>query len=185
MDSDRALDDLKAIRQIMERTRRATGRYGGWFGVLWGSIWFVGFLGSQFLPDEVAGWLWLGLDTFGTACSIWLGVHIGRHGAVRSPVWRSVLFWFLALIVFDGLLMWLFDLNTGRDIALLIILTIALSSFQFGLFTSWKLSVIGALMTALAAGAAVLLPNYFHLVMAFLGGGLMVGSGVWFVRHGE
>nr|HID12202.1 hypothetical protein [Anaerolineae bacterium] len=185
MDSDRALDDLKAIRQIMERTRRATGGYGGWIMVLWGVVWFIGFLGTQFLPDEVIGWLWLVLNTIGAAGTVWLGVRMGRRGGVYSPIWRPILLWWLALGVFDVLLVWLFGLGSGLDLALLIILTIALGYFQFGLFTHWVISGIGALIAALSVGAAVLLPEYFYLAMAILGGGLLVESGLWFVRHEE
>jgi hypothetical protein len=123
MEPDRALDDLKAIRQIMERTRRATGGYGGWYMVLWGAVWFVGFLGTQFLPDEAVAWLWPVLDVIGAAGSVWLGVRMGRRGGVYSPIWRPMLLYWLALIVFDGLLFWLLGLDPGPDLALLITLT--------------------------------------------------------------
>lgn len=183
MEPDRALDDLKAIRQIMESTRRATGGYGGWFGVLWGAVWFVGFLGTQFLPNETIAWLWPVLNVIGAAGSIWLGVRMGRHGGVYSPIWRPILIWWLALVVFDVLLVWLFHLYTGRDLTLLIVLTVALSYFQIGLFTHWAICGVGALIAALAVGVALLLPDYLYLAMAFLGGGLLAGSGLWFVHH--
>ena len=43
MDQNQAIDDLKAIRQIMDRARRTSGGGGGWFMVLWGIILFIGF----------------------------------------------------------------------------------------------------------------------------------------------
>jgi len=183
MEPDRALDDLKAIRQVMERTRRATGGHGGWFMVLWGAVWFVGFLGNQFLPQEASGWLWLVLDVAGAVGSIWLGVRMGHRGGVRSSIWQPILLWWLVLVAFDGLLVWLFHLDAGPDLALLITLTMALGYVQFGLFTHWAISVIGALIAALAVGAALLLPEYFCLAQAILGGGLLMGSGLWLVHH--
>jgi hypothetical protein len=185
MDSNRAVDDLKVIRNIMERTRRTAGGYSGWFMVLWGAIWFVGFLGNQFLPAEAVGWLWLGLTGLGGVSSGWIGVRISRRSRVRSPVWRPIVLSFVALFVFVVLIAWLFDLNTSRDIALLIVLTVALSYAQLGFFTHWAISLIGALLAVLVVGASILMPGYFFLVMAFLSGGLLVGSGLWFVRQEE
>ena len=185
MNSDRASDDLKTIRQIMERTRRGGGKTGGWYLILWGAIWFVGFLGTQFLPDETVAWLWPVLNILGAAISVWLGVRMGRRGGVRSTIWQFTLLYWLALLVFDGLLFWLLDLDPGPDLGLLITLTFALGYFQFGLFIHWAISGIGVLIAALAVGAAVLLPDYFCLTLAVLGGGLLMGSGLWLVRSGE
>ena len=164
--------------------RRTAGGHGGWYQVLWGAIWFVGFLTNQFLSSHIiAGWLWVGLDTIGIAGSVWLTLRTIRRGEVRSTIWRLILAWWLALTVFYGVLYWRFDLDpSGNDPTLLLILTIALGYFMIGLFTSWRISAVGALIAALAVGADVLLPDYFNLAMAFLGGGLLLGSGLWFVR---
>ena len=184
MEPDRALDDLKIIRRMMERTRREMGGYGGWhIMVLWGTIWFFGFLGTQFLPDAILAWLWPGLCTLGAAVSVWLGVRMGRQGGVHSSIWRLILLWWLPLIVFAVLVAWLFRLNDGRDLTLLIVLTVAVGYFQTGVFTYWVISGIGTLIAASAVGAAVLAPEYFFLVMALAGGGGLIGSGLWFIYH--
>jgi len=151
--------------------------------ILWGAIWFVGFLGNQFLPDETAGLLWFGLNILGAAISVWLGVRSGRQGGVRSTAWRPILLWWLALFIFDVLMVWLFQLHTGRDLTLLITLTVALGFVLFGLFVYWVISAVGVLVAVLVVGAVVLLPDYLYLAMAFLGGGLLMGRGVWFVRR--
>ena len=185
MNSDRALDDLRVIRQVMERTRRATGRQGGWFMVLWGAVWFVGFLGNQFLPAENAGILWAVADIAGDIGSIWIAARSRRQQRLSSTIWRPLLFWFISLLVFDGLLIWLFDLQPGRDIAVLILLTIALNFVQIGVFATWKLSLIGLLIAALTVGSVLLFPAYFNLIMAFLGGGLLIVSGFRALRREE
>lgn len=184
MDSNRASDDLKIIRQMMERTRRESGEHGGWhIMVLWGAVWFFGFLGTQFLPDEVIAWLWPVLCILGAAVSVWLGVRVGRRGGVHSSVWRLILLWWSPLFVLDVLLIWLFRLYDGRDLTLLIVLTVAVGYFQVGIFSHWTISGIGTLIAALAVGTAVLLPEYLFLAMAFLGGGGLIGCGLWFIRH--
>jgi hypothetical protein len=180
MDSIRAADDLRVIRQVMDRTRRAAGRHGGWFGVLWGAIWVVGFLSNQYLPEDTAGWLWMVLDIGGGVASALIGARIARSG-VRSPLWARILLFFLALAVFDGLLVWLLGLRGMREVALLITLTVALASVQVGLFTSGPFTTIGLLVAAVAVGAIALVPGYFYLAMAGLGGLLMLG-GLWVVR---
>ena len=185
MGSNNVSDDLKAIRQIMERSSRAVGGSGGWFMVLWGSIWFVGFLGNQFLPADTAGYVWMGLSCLGAVASILIGIRLGRQTRVRSTVWRPITLGFLALIVFVLLLVWLFDLNSARDISLLIVLTISLCYVLIGLFTRGGTALIGVMLAAVTVGLAVLLPDYFFLAMAFLSGGLLIGSGLLFVRREE
>ena len=87
------------------------------------------------------------------------------------------------MVVFVGLVVWLFGLRTTREIALLIVLTVALTYVQVGLFSHWAISVVGVALAALAVGAVVLVPDYFFVAMAFLSGGLLIGSGMWFIRH--
>jgi len=76
MDQHQAMDDLKAIRQIMGRVRRTSGGGGGWFMVLWGVILLIGFSGSQFLSDVYVGGMWAVLNVSGMAISVWLGIRM-------------------------------------------------------------------------------------------------------------
>jgi hypothetical protein len=185
MYSNSASDDLKAIRQIMERTSREASGSGGWFMVLWGCIWFFGFLGNQFLPANTAGYVWMGLTAVGTAGSLWIGVRLSRYTRVRSTVWRPITLGFIALFAFVLLIAWLFRLSSTRDISLLIVLTIALCYVLVGLFTHGGSAIVGVILAALTVGAVVLLPNFFFLAMAFLSGGLLIASGLLYVRRKE
>lgn len=183
MDAGSSSDDLKTIRAIMERTRRTAGGYGGWFMVLWGVIWFVGFLGNQFVPGRLLGWFWLGLTSLGSVASAVIGARTGRRAGVRSPVWRPIVLWLVAMVAFVGLIAWQLRLRTTRDVALLIVLTVALTYVQVGLFSHWSIIVVGAVLAALTVAVELLVPDYFFVVMAFLSGGLLVASGLWFVRQ--
>jgi len=188
MEPNHAMDDLRVIRQVMERTHRAAGGHGGWFMVLWGTIWLLGFLGThfipQFLPPQAINWMWAALNLIGVAGSIWLGTRPHRQGGVRYSIWTAILLWWIALAVFDLLLIWLFGLRDS-DVGLLILLTIALGYFQFGLFTHWFISVVGIFIAVISVGSALLIPDYFGLTMAFLGGGALIVTGLWFVRQGK
>jgi len=185
-----AIDDLKAIRQIMERARRASDGFGGWFMVLWGVIWFLGFTGTHILlylqREDAINWLWTPLNAFGVLGSVWLGIRMAQRARTKSSsLWTSILFWWLALAAFDSVLIWQLHLYTsGLHMALLIVLTIALGYIQFGLFTHWSISVIGLFLGLLAVVLATWLPAYFNLGFAVLGGGALIGGGLWILRYG-
>jgi len=185
-----AMDDLKAIREIMERARRTSDGFGGWFMVLWGVIWFLGFTGTHILlhlqREQASNWLWALLDSLGILGSIYLGIRMARRARTRSStLWGSILLWWLSLAAFDGALIWKFQLYTnGLHMALLIVLTIALGYVQFGLFTHWSISVIGLFLGLLAVVLATWLPAYFNLGIAVLGGGALIGGGLWTLRYG-
>ncbi len=153
--------------------------------LLWGIVWLIGFLGSQFLPDTAGNWTWAVLDTLGVLGSFWLVWRERRHGRVRSSIGKIVTLWWLALFAFDVLLIGLLHIQDGRDVAMLIILTIALGYVQFGLFTHWSISVIGATLALLTVLAALFLSDYFYAVVAVLGSALLIGSGIRALKQGR
>ena len=182
MNEKQALNDLKIIRQIMDRTRQSTSGNGGWLAVVGGLMWLFGFLGQQFLPEHLVGWAWLVVNTTGILAIAWLWVRLTRQGHVSSPVMRSIMLAWLALGIFTMLLIWLFELHTMLHILMLILLTTALGVVQMGLlFSYWPLTVAGVGIAATATGAYLLIPDYFLLTAALLGGGLLIGVGLWMV----
>ncbi len=185
MEPHEALDDLRIIRQVMDRTRRASSGPSGGFMLLWGVVWLAGFLGNEFLSKEASDLLWAVLDGLGFLISVWLVWRERRRGRVRSTVGKVIIAWWLALFVFDILMIFLLHIYNGRDVALLIVLTISLGYFQLGLFTHWSVSVIGAALALLTVLAALFLSHYFYAVVAVLGGVLLIGSGVWAIRRGS
>lgn len=183
MDRNQALDDLKTIRQIMKRTQREAGRHGGWFILIAGVMWLVGFTANQFLPEEYAGWTWSVVNLGGMSAMIWAGIRLMRHGDIRTPWWKPIFFFWMTLAGFAMLLGWLFGVNNSIQIGLLAILVAALGYVQIGaIFQSLHISTTGILVAALTIGAFFLTPDYFLLAMALLGGGLLIGSGLWMIR---
>jgi hypothetical protein len=186
MNEKRAIDDLKAIRQIMERTRHATSGEDGWFSVAGGTIWLVGFLGQQFLPGHLAGWAWLVVNGIGLAVIAWLLIRAARQNTASPPLLRSLMLSWLALGVFDVLFILLFGLETFYHLPLLILVTIALGYVQMGLLASYSpLVVAGVAVAALVIGTFLLVQPYFFLIVALLGGGLLIGTGSWMIRSGS
>jgi hypothetical protein len=185
MDRDQALDDLKNIRQIMDRTRRTSGRYGGWFLFIAGIMWLIGFTASQFLPHDYIGWVWAVVSSLGTLAMVWVGAHATRYSSVKaSPWWPFFLYWWV-LGAFDVLLIRVFGIDDHAQIGLLILLTTALGYVQFGALFHWFIGAVGILMAGLAIAAFLLIPAFFYLAMAILGGGLLIASGLWMVYSGK
>jgi hypothetical protein len=183
MNDKQVVDDLKAIRQVIDRTRQAASGESGWFSVVGGMIWLVGFLGQQFLPEYLAGWAWVGVNAIGLSAIAWLMIRTARQDSASPPMLRSIMLSWLALGVFDVLFVWLFDLETAYHFPLLILATIALGYVQMGLLSSYSpLIVAGVAIAALVVGAFLLVRPYFFLIVALLGGGLLIGTGLWMVR---
>jgi hypothetical protein len=185
MNDKQVLNDLKAIRQIMDRTRQSASGESGWFSVTGGMMWLIGFLGQQFLPENLAGWVWLIGNTTGVLIIVWLWVRLTRRGQASSPVMRSIMFAWLALGIFAVVFAWLFEVRAIPQILLLVLVATALGVTQIGLlFSYWPFSVAGVGIAAATASAYLLIPDYFFLVAALLGGGLLIGAGLWMVLSG-
>lgn len=185
MNDRQVLNDLKAIRQIMDRTRQSASGESGWISVIGGAMWLVGFLGQQFLPEHLTGWVWLVGNTTGLLIIAWLWVRLPRQGQTSSPVMRSIMLSWLALGVFVALFVWLFEVRTVPAILLLVLVATALGVIQVGLlFSYWPFCIAGVAIAAATASAYLLIPGYFFLTAALLGGGLLIGAGLWMVRFG-
>jgi hypothetical protein len=186
MNDRQVMNDLRAIREIMDRTRQLTSGESGWFSVIGGMMWLVGFLGNQFLLQDVSGWLWLVVNGIGLLLMAWLWVRLTRQGHISSPVMRSIMLSWLALFVFVGLFAWLFGLRTTQEILLVILIATGLGCTQMGLlFFYWPLCIIGVVIATVAVSAFFWIPGYFSLVASLLGGGLLIGSGLWQVYSGR
>ena len=177
-----AMKDLQTIRQMMQRTRRAVGQAGaGQFTVLWGLVWLVGFAGSQFLPESAVGWLWLAVDTLGAVGSLILGARLGRR-VQTWPGWRIGLWW-LALLAYGVLLIWLLGVESSQQLALALTLLVCLGYVLTGVILSRHIAAMGLILTGLALGGYFGLPDYFFLWMALVGGGTLIGTGLWIMRR--
>ncbi len=82
-----AEEALAAIQNMMQKTRRAISSSGAYlFLIVWGVVWLLGFLGSQFLRPDLGGYAWMVLDILGGIISAVLGIRMGRGVRKSSPV---------------------------------------------------------------------------------------------------
>jgi hypothetical protein len=114
---------------------------------------------------------------------IWAGIRLVKNGDIRTTMWKPIFFFWVILAAFAMLLGWLFGVNNSVQIGLLALLVAALGYIQIGaIFQSLHISITGILVAMLAVGAFFLMPDHFLLAMALLGGGLLIGSGLWMIR---
>lgn len=177
-----AEESLAAIQAMMQKTRRAFSSSGAYlFLILWGVIWLLGFLGSQFLALPIAGYVWMILDTLGGILSAVLGIRMGRGVRRSSPTtsgkriaafWLLLFFYCIAAVAVS----WPAD---GKQLAMYIILFVMVGWIAMGLLLSFASVWPGLAITALALIGYFLLPGIFYLWMAILGGGGMIVLGLY------
>lgn len=181
METSEAQQALDQIRLAEEQARRAVARSGtGWIFVIWGAVWFLGYLGAQWLPGVGAGVLWMVLDVLGGIATAVVALRSGRR--VRSAYGGRVAGLWLALVAYIGLLVWIaWPLPPDR---LVLFITVAFSfGYVFiGLWLSRVMLWTGAALTALALLGWLLMPAYLGYWIAFLGGGGLIGVGSYILR---
>lgn len=177
-----AEEALAAIQLVVQKTRRSISGGGGYlFLIIWGVIWLLGFTGSQFLSQQSSGYLWMALDVIGAALSLLVGVRINRGVRRTSALTtgkRIGLFWLLlfAYVIAAMAVSWPLD---GKQAAMYIILFVMVGWLAMGLLLSFAPIWPGLLLTALALIGYFLLPDFFYLWMAILGGGGMIAFGLY------
>jgi hypothetical protein len=177
-----AEESLAAISATRKRIRSAVANGGAhYYLIMWGIVWFLGFLGSHFLAERAATRVWIVLDIIGALGSWGFGMLTSRrvrNARVSTTSGRIGLFW-LALFAYCALTVWIVKPLDGRQIAMLLTIFAMLGWIAMGFLLSYSLVKLALFITALAFASYYLLPSYFYLCMAFLGGGTLIGSGLY------
>ncbi|MBN2257024.1 MAG: hypothetical protein JW704_04270 [Anaerolineaceae bacterium] len=179
-EAEQALD---VIQSMVKKTRRAVSTSGAYlFLIVWGTIWLIGFASSQFLADAVVGKIWAGLDILGAVLSAIIGIRMNRgvRSTSVSPLLgkRIGLFWLL-LWVFCAAAIAVIWPPEPKQLAMIIILFVMTGWIAMGLLLSLMSASWGLAFTALALAAYFLLPDFFYIIMAILGGGGMIVLGLY------
>ncbi|HCS39409.1 MAG TPA: hypothetical protein DIW44_07490 [Anaerolineaceae bacterium] len=176
-----AQESLQAIQHIMIKTKRMIASSGAYkFLFLWGVIWLVGFLATQFIQGAAAGYIWLGLDTIGGFSSAFIGIRMGRtvrNESNPSGIRIGAFWWSLmAICGLTILVVWPID---WKQFSMMIILFVMTGWIATGLLFKAVSVWLGIGIIALAFVGYYLLPNYFFLWMSILGGGGMIAAGFY------
>jgi len=180
--ADEAQESLAAIHSIRQRMRRAVANGGAhYFFILWGVIWFFGFLGSHFFTGKITGYIWLVLDILGGFGSWVIGLLLRRrlrNTSVSVTGRRIGLFW-LTLFIYCALTIWIAGPMDGKKLAMFIIIFVMVGWIAMGFLLSSSFAKLALLVTAIAFAGYFLFPEIFYLWMALLGGGTMIGCGLY------
>ena len=197
---DEAKEMLRGVDDITSRTKKMIAFGGGdAIFVAWGIIWFIGGLGTNFMPAATAGHpqrdsltgmltgaMWLVLVAIGMAVSYRIGK---TNSPTRSPIGKNIglMWWFLYLFVDLWLtLLFPFIRIQGQHESHLfwthlgaIAATVPMFAYVMaGLFMDRYMVWIGLGMTALMMIGVYCLEPYFYIWMAVVGGGGLAGTGL-------
>ena len=171
--------------------------------VIWGVVWFLGYLGNEFAPrllialarggevrDATYAWtlngLWLALIALGIALSV--VVWKRRSPTMTRGGVRTGLFWLLLYVYVDIwiFLLWPFIKVEGAAESVrfwrhmgAIGATVPMFAYVvMGLWLDHFMIWIGLAVTGLALLGLFLVPVWFWIWMAVVGGGTLIGTGL-------
>jgi len=176
-----AQESLQAIQQMMKKTKHMISSSGAYrFLFLWGAIWLVGFLASQFIQSALAGYIWACLNVIGGLTSAFIGIRMGRvvrNESGPSGIRIGAFWWALMLLcALSILVVWPID---WKQFSMLIILFVMAGWIAMALLFKAVSVWLGIAIIALAFVGYYLLPDFFFLWMAILGGGGMIAAGFY------
>ncbi|MCP4644485.1 MAG: hypothetical protein GY851_28840 [bacterium] len=188
---------LDEVRAVMARTRQAMAYSGSdVVMMMWGAIWFVGFMASHFLDGMekplghvVAGYAWLLL--VGLGVTVTLVVSIRTKAPFRNPMGaRMGIFWGLLYgYIWLGYALLHPFINyeafgagdAGKYVAAINTLVPMFAYVVMGLWFERYFIWIGLAVTGLLFLGLFVFQPIFYIWMAFLGGGTLAGTG-YFIR---
>ena len=177
-----AEEALASIQDMMQKTRRAISSSGAYnFLILWGAIWLIGFLNSQFFPASIASYVWIGLDILGGLASVFIALKMNRGLRTSIPTSsgkRIGIFWLLLFFYCFAAVAIAAPVD-GKQLAMYIILFVTVGWIAMGLLLSFASAWWGLGLFALSLIGYFLLPGIFYIWMAILGGGGMIALGIY------
>jgi hypothetical protein len=177
-----AANALRDIAAAETRSARVYGyRRGSPYVILWGILWVVGYGLTAAWPPR-GGAVWIAVLAIGAAATFAIGIR--SHIAADARYNRRWVFPAIALIAFAFIASSFAVMSpvSPRQIGAFIPLVVAAGYALLGLWTGTRFAVAGAVVAALTLGGFFLLPAYFDLWMAAVGGGALVLAGVWLRR---
>jgi hypothetical protein len=179
---DEAEEALVAIQTIAQKTRQSLSSGGTYITlIVTGVVWLVGFTCTQYLPEQVVGYIWAGLSIVGGLTGAVMGLRMGKR--VRSPLTtqtmkRVVLFWLL-VVIYGATIIGITRPADGKQAVLFVVLFIMLGQLAMGMLFSFSTVWWALPVSALALVGYFFLPGIFYLWMAILGGGGMIALGLY------
>jgi hypothetical protein len=148
--------------------------------LLWGLIWLVGYMGTEFLPAS-AGLLWLVLDVIGIGGSFLIG-RASASPEVRPEQSVNFVIAAIAIGAFIGATYYVMQPTTGAQFGAFPALIIALLYIAVGTVAGRRWMITGIAVGALTVLGYAFMREHFMLWMAFVGGGALLLASAWMRR---
>ena len=186
MDKNDALKEISDIAALMRGTTTKINKNVGWFFIVWGIIWGIGFIVTQIIGND-ARFVWLGLNLLGIGLSIYIGRRFfsARSEHMMPGLGRRIVLVFIGTTIFGVMVAMLFGISSAEDITLLIILLSGLCYFIAGIMGSSKNLLLGLILWGAALIGRLAFPAYLPLIVAIVGGGSFLGVGLSFLSRHE
>jgi hypothetical protein len=178
-------EEAQASLGMIEETRDRTVRQLQYRGasqllVIWGLVWIVGFLGTQYYP-RVDEWIWLVVDVIGIALTAVICTK--TFGQVRSEAGSRIGWFWGVLFVYAYLYMGILGPVDGTQVAAFIATHVMFAYVVMGLWLKSNAMIwLGGSITVMTAIGFFALQPYFGLWMAVTGGGVLLVSGLYMGR---
>jgi hypothetical protein len=186
MSNNDSLNDIKKIKDMMSKTNIKISKNAGWFFIVWGIIWFIGFMFSQFLPS-ISYIIWIILNVVGISVSIFLiNLFYGRKSNhFFSGIGKKVFLVTFGIILFDVLMALSFKLYDVKEITLLIAFSTGVCYFIVGVFTLLRISIFGFILSITIFLTNLFFSSFLYLLTAIFCGGLFIISGIALLKQKE
>lgn len=177
-----ALDDIQRVTAKTQELRNSWAHYM----ILWGTIWTIGFLASQFFPSWI-NWIWIMLIVTGMAGSgiiAYIQAQQVRLTPGSQAASNNARIGISCGVLYGFTILWLivFQLNDAQT-AVLWITVVMFISITLGIWYQMPLSIIvGVGITVISLLGYYLLPNYFFLWVAFFAGLPLIIEGLYILR---
>jgi hypothetical protein len=174
---------LASIRETEDQMRKAMNASGGGYQMLiWGVIMMIGYTLNQFadhLSTAAVAGTWIALSVAGNIVSVSIGARMARK--FHSPLGARIGAMLPIFILFGFVGAFFVHPAGPREINLLVYLLVMLWLAMMGLWVKVSLLWISLIFTGLMLFGYLVLPDYFFLWLAIVGGGAMIGSGLLFI----
>lgn len=190
-----AAETLRDITAVQTHSQRAYAyREASPHLLIWGVLWAVGYGLTAALPRHGDA-IWIAVITIGFLAGYAVSFRAAvrrdtqagtplaeaRRRAAAKLVWTFNAIWFIAAMFVAASLAVMSPVN-GRQIGAFIPLVLAAAYAVMGLWLGRRFTIAGAVLAALTLGGFFLLPVYFSLWMAVVGGGALILGGLWLRR---
>ena len=151
--------------------------------LLWGVLWIIAGIIATISPEST-GMGWLIVDTIGIIATGYLVASDARR-IDKDNIRNEGLRYGATVIVLTAFITMTFVVFapvSGVEVQTFITILIAAIYMILGLWTGYRLAVIGAILAVLVVSAFFYTPAQFPLMVSILGGGALILGGLWMRR---